>query len=354
MKKGLLLLVVLFSVMLTLAACGGNADQPATDDGAAATGDAAAAGEQITIKMSANISTADPTYARMEAFAEQVNAGTDNMFKFEFYPSSQLGDYSLTLQEVSRGNIETIVDCFSSTIDPRGEIVWVPYACSTYDEIATVFGKESYIYGVMDQVCSDINVKFLGFDFIGFDGMMYSEPAPANIWDVTASKAGLVRTPSDISYIALAKEMGMNGTAINWSEVYSSLQTKVINGAFGPTPITCYNSFRDVVKSYVAMNYSAEMQIIGINMDLWNSFSPEVQQVWQDAADKFFLDSIEQTKANEAEYVQMLKDYGIEYVEGTDEQLNAYAEHIQQTVWPVLEEVLGAETYQGLMDSLNK
>lgn len=347
MSKRKLLIIIALSIVLTITACS-NGSSPSKDgDGQEVSKED---GKKIEIKVDTYIGTTDPSYERYETFLERINEATDDAFEFKLFPSSQLGDYTITYPEVSRGSIEMSINTFPPQMDARGDIGILLYAANTWDDVDDVFGKGSYVYGVVEDIYKNLNMKFLGFEIIGFCGTTFNTKAPDNLWDPTIKKDLLIRTPAGATFTPLADALGYTGTTIAWSEVFSALQTKTIDGTLGATPSLCYTNFRDVAKAFVPYNYSVEKNWVGMNLDLWNSLTTEQQAAVQQAADQMFIDSIQLAREEEEKYFQMLEDYGVEIIQGTPEQLEAVASNVRKEIWPIYEEILGTEIYNDLME----
>ena len=78
-------------------------------------------------------------------------------------------------------------------------------------------------------------------------------------------------------------------------------------------------------------------------MDLWNKLNESQQNALQEAANKLEDDRWAAAPVETKTYEQKLVDYGIEMIEFTDDELKAFYDKCQETVWPELTELYGEE-----------
>ena len=151
----------------------------------------------------------------------------------------------------------------------------------------------------------------------------------------------------DIS-IKTMEALNYNTTTINYSDLYTALQTGVADCWMGGSVSTNYENFRDVIKYYVAYNYMNEIYPLSISEMTWNKLSEEFQNILVQAGKEATEHAYEIQYSCYYDYFDKLEDAGITVIEGTDEQISAIADHVRDYTWPTLEEVCGAEVVQEL------
>lgn len=96
MKKALSLILALAMSASLLAGCGGS-------DTAETEGDAAADGEVYELRIATHYNQEHLGYAALQRIEEKLEAESEGRLDVTLYPSSQLGDYTLTFQELGEG-----------------------------------------------------------------------------------------------------------------------------------------------------------------------------------------------------------------------------------------------------------
>lgn len=357
MKKGLLtLFVVLMFAALCLTGCGGTED-PATDNPATdgnvtdaptdANNDGDAAVEPRNLKLATIATTSESMYERIQEFCQKVEEGTDGAITFTIYPADQLGDYTVVYEEVMKGNIECTVNSIPSTYDNRADALYIYYLAETQDALEHYYGPDSYLHSLMDEITQERGVKFVAFDCQGMGGLAFTK-VPENYNVPGAAKNTVSRVPAtDVGRIYMEK-LGYTAVTVNYGDLYSAMQTGVVEGWVGGNPTLNWLTFRDVIKVYIQTNDITEMCSIMFNQEVWDSFTPEQQALIQQAGDEQFQRSLTESAEDNEMYIQNMKDYGIEIIYLTEEELKEHAAFVRENVWPAAVDTLTQEVLDGL------
>ena len=104
--------------------------------------------------------------------------------------------------------------------------------------------------------------------------------------------------------------------------------------------------------NYMYVNYIfAEATSYVLSEKTLAKLTPEDQEILIDVFQQQSMTSFTEAEANERVYMQKLEDdYGVEVIEFTKEQVQAYADFVRETTWPKLEDLLTKE----LMDGFRK
>lgn len=143
-------------------------------------------------------------------------------------------------------------------------------------------------------------------------------------------------------YIDLFKELGADPTAMNFSEVFTSLQQGTIDGQENPLPIITSSKLYEVQKYISLWNYSYDPIILGMNKDLFNSMSPELQQIFEDAGKEASEYQIKLNREEGASAVTFLEGEGMVITELTDDEIAAFQEKMVP-IYEKYEEIVGKE-----------
>ena len=281
--------------------------------------------------------------------AKEINAQTDNKFKLKVYPASQLGDYTLVLNEVAQGAIELADISITPQLDKALGIVYMPCLASTYDDIDRVYAKGSNFYALYEELLAKHNIKLLGLDVQGFAGVgMVKEPKSPK--DIDVAKGKMIRVPPIETWKTVAEALNYKTVTINWGDLYPAMQSGVCDGWIAGTPSWNYIAFKDLLNYYIPYNTTVDSTAYIMSMDKWNSLSAEEQQIFQDAFSTAAAKSRENARKDDAGYIQKMADKGITIVKLTEEETRTIAKKVHDKVWPKLTKTLGKE----IMDRLDK
>ncbi|RIK15250.1 MAG: C4-dicarboxylate ABC transporter [Acidobacteria bacterium] len=202
---------------LTLAACGGS-------------GDAAGSGDGKTMKLALNQTEDHPSFIALEAFGEELSEATDGRWDIEVYPNATLGAQDETIQLVSDGSIDL-------------SIVSAPQL-ENLNKDFVVFSLPT-VFDSVDTQMSTIN----DMDVVGD---VYASLEDSHKFTVVGgitqgarsfyTKDGAVTTPADMQglkvrvqespvFISMMEALGASPTPMAFGEVYTGLQSGVIDGA---------------------------------------------------------------------------------------------------------------------------
>src|SRR5690606_15761535 len=166
------------------------------------------------------------TGAMASVFKSLVEAGTNGSVKVEVFPDGQLGKDNEVLQQVKSGIVQSSIASVGgiASVYPMIGVLDVPFA----------FPNISATYAVFDgpfgaKLAADITKKtglgVLGFgESGGFFAFTNSKRAIKSPDDMKGLK---IRTMGLETHKAIVSNLGGQPVAINWAEVYTSLQTGV-------------------------------------------------------------------------------------------------------------------------------
>lgn len=346
MKKLLAVALCLTMVFTFFTGCGGDSGDSG-ESGASAT---PTVDNPVTLKCATLFAEGHPVVDRMNVFADKIAEQTGGAINIKIYPSDALGDSTVCFEEVMKGTIEMTFNAGTSTYSELFNLPLLQYLATNYDEAEEMYGPDSWMNELIAGVAEENNLKFLGFDFVGVGGLGFTKE-PQNYLEWGADKGVLLRTaPMDISS-RWAQDMGFRTTNINYSDLYTSLQTGVCDGWSGGQPTVNYLSFGDVIKYYIQDDDFFELNGIYVNQDIWNSFSEEQKSIFQTAAEELYYDSLEDLKEDTDYYLNLMEESGIQVTRLTDEEKAYLAEKTREVTWPYFEESMGKETFDAMFEA---
>ncbi|MEG1683534.1 MAG: TRAP transporter substrate-binding protein DctP [Oscillospiraceae bacterium] len=331
-------LVLALALSLSLAACGGT---PAPAEGGA--------GAEQTVTLSlAHIRPVDSSAdLAIRAFADEATKLSNDTLQFEMYPASQLGDYTTVQERVSIGDVDMQIASLGSNMDKVFAMSNAAYLCSTWDEARVMFSDGSPLIDIYKEKLADYNMTYLASYPLYFGGIALNVEAkdPTN----PNAKSGIkIRVPSMTTFEKTATTLGYLATPLPSSEMFTSIQTGVVDGAIGGGAEMYFGNLSGLVKYYLPVNDHFEQWYMYINSEKWESLSDNQRTALQTAATNMQATRWEVAEAETATYEQKLRDSGTVVVDYTDEQLEAFAEVVRASVWPAIEAEYGSDNFKAV------
>ena len=256
----------------------------------------------------------------MNAMAKEIAEKTSGRVEVKVYPASQLGNYSLVMEEMIRGTIDMSMMSIASEFDPRLELVYINGYVSGYDDAKRVFVPGAWLPNKLNELSSALGVRLIGSYIEGMIGIGSAKPVKDPL-NPKVDKGVLTRVPNMDVYSLGAKAMGYRPITIPYSDVYQSMQTGVCDAVDGYPVAAAYTMLGDVIKYWYHTNYSMEYLAIMVSEKSWKKLSADDQKVFQDVAKKYTLLSIDNAQKEDNKYMDLMKKKGIKVYKYSEAEL---------------------------------
>lgn len=275
-------------------------------------------------------------------FADQVKEDSSGSVEIRVIPNGTSfgGDQQAAVTRVRDGSLEATIlstSVYASFIKQMNAIS-LPYLFGSTDDLVKYLdggpGKH-----LAEMVADQEKTKVLAF--------LTRTPR-----EVTNSKrpitqpsdlAGLkLRVPANPLWTDFFGALHASPTPMDFSEVFTALQTGTIDGQENPIEVPVANKFYQVQKYLSMTNHITDAFVLGISAEKWNSLTPEQQQYLQEAADdtatfKTSYDA-DQVKAD----IKILEDHGTKVNELSKEGLAEFKSKAQ-ALYPDFQKLIGAD-----------
>lgn len=183
--------------------------------------------------------------------AKQISAETNGDFELQIFADSQLGSDTDMMSQVRSGGIEMLVmsGTVMSVLIPASSINGVGYAFPDYDTVWKAMDGE-----LGQHIISETNKA--GLDVIGKawdNGFRQITTADRPINSPADLKGLKLRVPPSPLWTALFKAFDVSPTSLSFGEVYSALQTKIVDGQENALSIVSIAKLNEV-QQYCAMS----------------------------------------------------------------------------------------------------
>ena len=297
----------------------------------------------------------DEIHENMLEFAENVKTRTDGRIEIEVFPAGQLGSAEAVFERIGMGTVEMQCAWMNTMLDKRLEIYNFPGFTGNYEEVAKVYSLGSPFMNLLQELCDPLGVKLLGSYAQYLAGAAFVE-LPDDVKNPNAKHTQKLRVPSQKMFAWMWEGFGYMTTPLPSSEVFTALQTKVIDGVATQGAQTIYMNTRDVVKHWLAADTNYEPWFLYVSTEVFEKLDKADQEIILDEAR-----NVEKKKFGDAEqlmrdYEKKLAEHGINVIELTPEEKQAFQQKIKEFVLPRLQKELGDKFYertiQALEDSL--
>lgn len=292
----------------------------------------------------------------IEKVIERIQAESNGRIQITLYPSGQLGSFGEVYELVSKGLIELAVQPFDTFLDQRLDMSEMPYLCSTYEEAKVMLHPDNYLNQVSIKINERLGVQLFGLYGIGFGGIGFGTSVknfPEGVFDPAIAKNMKMRIPETDTYRWVAEALNFKITvSLPIMEVFSALQTGMVDGYFGSTPLLGYLNFRDVTSHFMMFNAFVNAHGIIMNKAVFDGLPQDLKTIVFDAMRDLSIKSLDQLETNDYDAIKLFEDYGVIVHVPTEEQLNNMASIVRDAVWPKLSKQYGDEIVNGLLASL--
>ena len=317
-KNTLAFLVSVVLILSVFLSCASNKAEtpasPATSTPAAAATPAAPAKSDIKpMKLQlghVNSPSPDDQYHTFATnFAKNIGDLSGGAIQVEILGSGQLGNERDMLEGMKLNTIDIAVisNVTFSAVNPQSNICELPFFFKDR-ETAAKFVDGDIMKEVTDAMQKPLGAVVLGWGEGGFRQIIN------NVRPITkpADLAGIkMKVPQAPMFIKTFQALGANPTPMATSEAFTALQQKTIDGMEVPIP-SIYTSRYFEISKYMSMTGHMYNAIsITIAKALWDTLTPDVQQMFKDAAVKAGQDERVFIKENDETQVKKMVEAGL-------------------------------------------
>ncbi|MBO6241391.1 MAG: TRAP transporter substrate-binding protein [Butyrivibrio sp.] len=351
MKKRVVSVLMALAMGLSVVACGVSAPEAPAETPAAeqkeettqteSTETVTPAADAITLVM-AEVNPLDTIVGMTDQkFKEEVEARSNGSIIIDLQASGVLGSENDVLDTMLGGG---------GTIDMSRISA---FALTSYGGQKSMLLSLPYIFTSRDHfwnfATSDLAQEFLqepSENGSGVRGLFYGEEGFRHFFtvnevtDISSFKGMKLRVSNDPIMNGLVEGLGASPTVVSFGELYSALQTGVVDGAEQPIANYKSNAFPEVAPYMILDGHTLGAIQVIITDDAWNKLSADQQQILVEAgkAASEYNRSISEEKENAV--LEELKAEGVNIIEVED--ITPW----QEAVKPVIEEnIKGLEDY---------
>ncbi len=277
-----------------------------------------------------------------EQFIERLDELSGGAMSVSYHPGGDLGDWTSIVEQVAQGAVQMTMSWNHSELDPRWDVSVLGYVANDWESGKEVYGPGSTMNEVYNDIMNDLGMELLGTIPTDFTGFVVRKGVDVPV-DFPADAEGFkMRVPGMPMAIERYKATGFSAVPMAFSEVHTALQTGAIDGrAYSPPSEVLL--FKDVLSAYVFTRENFEHTFWTANKAWFDSLTEEQQGWVKEAADEAVTWAWENAESESPKWFEQIEAAGIEVVELTPEQLDAYRSKVVAVEYPYMEEIIGTE-----------
>ncbi len=232
---------------------------------------------EFSYKYANNLPDSHPMNTRAKEMAAAIKAETNGRFDLQIFPNNQLGSDTDMLSQIRSGGIEffTLSGLILSTLVPAASINGIGFAFPDYDTVWKAMDGDlgAYVRGEIKKSGLEVMDKIWDNGF----RQITSSTKPINGPDDL--KGFKIRVPVSPLWTSMFKAFDAAPASINFSEVYSALQTKVVEGQENPLAIISTAKLYEVQKYCSLTNHMWDGFWFLANRRAWEAVPADMRSV---------------------------------------------------------------------------
>jgi tripartite ATP-independent transporter DctP family solute receptor len=232
---------------------------------------------EFSYKYANNLPDSHPLNARAKEMAAAIKTETKGRFELQIFPNNQLGSDTDMLSQIRSGGIEffTLSGLILSTLVPAASINGIGFAFPDYDTVWKAMDGDlgGYVRGEIKKAGLEV------MDKIWDNGFRQTTSSTKPINGPDDLKGFKIRVPVSPLWTSMFKAFDASPASINFSEVYSALQTKIVEGQENPLALISTAKLYEVQKYCSLTNHMWDGFWFLMNRRAWNALPPDIRTI---------------------------------------------------------------------------
>lgn len=267
--------------------------------------------DKTELKLAHGLPTDHPVHKAMMFMAQRCGELSDGKLTIEVYPAEQLGSEqqcvelvqigSLAITKVSAAVMESFADAY--------KVFGLPY----------IFRSKEHSFKIMDgDIGEDL---LLSTEDKWIRGLTYYDAGSRSFYTIDRpihspdDLQGLkIRVMRSITAVEMVRALGGSATPISWGELYTALQSGVVDGAENNPPSLYTSRHYEVCKYYSLDEHTTIPDVLVVSKIIWDKLSEQEREWLQQAADESAVLERELWAESEKESLEEVQKAGVEII----------------------------------------
>jgi tripartite ATP-independent transporter DctP family solute receptor len=266
----------------------------------------------LTLKASDTHPAGYPTVVAVEKMGKTLEAETNGDIKLQMFAGGVLGTEKEVVEQVQLGAIQLarVTLGVVGPVVPDVNVFNMPFVFRNEQHMRHVIDGEVG-QEILDKITnSDFNLVALGW-MDGGTRNLYTKKPVRSPEDLKGMKIRMIGNPV---FLDTMNAMGGNGISMDTSEVFSALQTGVVDGAENNPPTMLEHNHYQIAKYYTLTGHLIIPELLVMSKTTWEKLTPEQQVLVKKAARQAQMDERQLWDAKVASSTEKLKAAGVEYI----------------------------------------
>ena len=261
-----------------------------------------------------------------KAFAEKINEVSNGQITIDLYTNGTLGDEKTSMQGIQMGTLDIFRGNASSLSNygaPTIALTGLPYLFKDMEQF-----HDMAVSDLGQQMLDSVDTDDCGYVALGW---LVEGPRSMFITEDTYKKLGSpseftldmmnglkIRVPETDLMVNTMNALKSSATPIAYSELYTSLQSGVVDGAENGVTSYLSNSFNEVAPYFITDAHTFGCGVILMNKDKWNSLTDEQKGWMNEAAEAASAACYEYNQKQEQAAFDSFADKGVTRIDVAD------------------------------------
>jgi len=253
-----------------------------------------------------------PQGVTLTRFKEKIEELSSGQIKVNAYYSGSLFTQEGEVTAIMTGDLDMSTLAFQDMAPylPTAGMFAAPYIFTSYEHMEKVFAPNSDIaadfYKRVSEVCG-----YTPLAAMNQGSRIINTKWEKPIMKPEDMKGMLLRMPNAPEWIHAGQSLGATVVPLAYSEVYTALQTGIVDAQDNPLPGTYAMKFYEVTKQISLTNHIIDVKLLCVTNSVWNQMTEQQKQWMREAALYACAEGIKRTYDQESEILDFMKDYGM-------------------------------------------
>ena len=255
-----------------------------------------------------------PNVVAVESMGKKLDAATKGRLKIQTFPGGVLGGEKEMIEQTQFGAINILRTSLGpvGTVVPEVNVFNMPFVFRSQDHMRAVIDG-----AIGDELLAKISASPAKLVAIGWmDGgsrSLYTKKPVRSPADLKGQKVRMMGNPL---FVDTMNAMGGNGISMGYGEVFTALQTGVVDGAENNAPsFFTSNHYSTGAKFYTQTNHLIIPELLVVSNVTWDKLSKDDQSLLKKLGREAQLEQRALWDKSVDDYTAKLKAAGIEYIQ---------------------------------------
>jgi len=271
-----------------------------------------------TLKVSDVHAPGYPTVAAVESLGKKLEQATNGRLTVQMFGSMQLGGEKEAIEQAQVGALQMArvsVGAIGPVIDDLN-VLNLPF----------LFRNTAHMQKVIDgAIGTELLDKVTANEKAGLVGLCWMDAGARSVYDTRKPikdigdlKGLKVRVMGNPMFVDMMNALGGNGVAMGYDQVFSALQTGVVDGAENNPPSFVFDNHYQVAKYYTLTEHLIVPEILVLSRKTWDALGKEDRELVRKLAREAQLEERALWEKYENEAIDKAKSAGIQIIPVAD------------------------------------